>query len=58
MRDREQTIQFEMDYCQHYGRAKGCEMICKAGMDLKTTQVVPVGRKADQIRALHSWSHA
>ena len=44
MKDRERTIQFEMNYCQHYDpqpHGKGC----KAGMDLKTVQVVPTGEK-------------
>lgn len=42
MNRREETIQFEMNYCQHYGRGKGSDMICKAGMDLKTMQRVEV----------------
>lgn len=34
-----------MNYCQHYGRGKGSDMICKAGMDLKTMQRVPTKPK-------------
>jgi hypothetical protein len=40
MKSREEHIDFEMQYCQHYGRGKGADMICKAGMDLKTMQRV------------------
>lgn len=42
MKDREQTIAFEMNYCQHYRRGKGSDMTCGAGMDLKTTQIAHV----------------
>lgn len=42
MKDREELIAFEMNYCQHYGRASGADMICKAGMDMKTVQRVEV----------------
>jgi hypothetical protein len=45
MRDREKTIQFEMNYCQHYKRGKGADMVCSAGVDLKTLVKVPVGEK-------------
>lgn len=45
MKDREETIKFEMNYCQHYGRGKGADMICKAGMDLNTIKKVPTGAK-------------
>jgi hypothetical protein len=40
MKDREATIAFEMNYCQHYTRGKGADMICRAGMDLKVIQRV------------------
>ena len=43
--NREDDIAFEMNYCQHYGRGKGVDMLCKAGMDLKTIQSVPTGEK-------------
>lgn len=43
MKTREERIQFEMNYCQHYGRGKGADMVCNAGMDLKTVQCVPTG---------------
>lgn len=33
MTDREGTIAFEMNYCQHYTRGKGADMICKAGVN-------------------------
>lgn len=42
MKDREEHIAFEMNYCQHYGRGKDAEMICKAGVDLNTLQRVEV----------------
>ena len=42
MKDREATIAFEMNYCQHYGRGTGADMICKAGVDLKTLNRVEV----------------
>lgn len=45
MKDREETIAFEMNYCQHYGRGRGADMICKAGVDLKTLKRVPVGTR-------------
>lgn len=44
MKSREETIQFEMNYCQHYTRGKGADMICTAGMDLKTIKKVPTGQ--------------
>lgn len=40
---REKTIAFDMNYCQHYGRGKGADMICSAGMDLKTIKKVATG---------------
>lgn len=43
--NREKTIQFELNYCQHYTRGAGADMICKAGMDLKTIKRVPTGDK-------------
>lgn len=45
MKDREERIQHEMDYCQHYGRGKGADMVCAKGMDLKNMQRVPAGPK-------------
>lgn len=45
MKSREETIAFEMDYCQHYGRGKGSDMVCAKGVDLKTMQKVPTGEK-------------
>lgn len=44
MKDREETIAFEMNYCQHYDpqpRGKGC----KAGQDIKAIQNVQVGQR-------------
>ena len=43
MKPREETIAFEMNYCQHYGRGKGSDMVCAAGMDLKTIKHVKTG---------------
>lgn len=43
MKSREEHIEFEMNYCQHYARGKGADMICKAGVDLKTMQKVVTG---------------
>lgn len=48
MKTREETIAFDMNYCQHYGRGKGADMVCSAGMDLKTIKKVPTGK--DQIK--------
>lgn len=45
MKDREDTIAFEMNYCQHYTRGKGADMKCAAGMDLKTIKKVATGPK-------------
>ena len=45
MKTREGMIEFEMGYCQHYGRGKGADMICKAGVDLKTLQKVSTGHR-------------
>lgn len=45
MKSREEHIRFEMNYCQHYARGKGADMICKAGMDLKTIKNVATGDK-------------
>lgn len=43
MKDRKETIAFEMNYCQHYKNGKGAGMICTAGVDLKTLAKVPTG---------------
>ena len=45
MKTREEHIAFEMNYCQHYTRGKGADMICDAGMDLKTMQRVATGSR-------------
>lgn len=51
MSDRENHIQFQMNYCQHYGHCEGkskrpgSTMECKAGMDLDKIHKVPVGDK-------------
>lgn len=45
MKAREERIQFHMNYCQHYKRGKGADMVCTAGMDLKTLQKVPTGTR-------------
>lgn len=43
MNDREQTIAFEMNYCQHYGRAPGVglNMVCAAGVDIGSVRIMP-----------------
>lgn len=43
MKPREEIIAFEMNYCQHYRRGEGVNMVCKAGMDLKTIKHVKTG---------------
>jgi len=43
--NREDHIQFEMNYCQHYERGDGVDMVCKKGMDLRKVQVVACGEK-------------
>lgn len=48
MKQREERIAFEMNYCQHYKRGKGADMVCSAGMDIETIKSVPVGK--NQIR--------
>jgi hypothetical protein len=48
MKTKEEMIEFEMNYCQHYAKGKGADMLCKAGMDLKTIKKVPTGK--DQIK--------
>lgn len=48
MKTREERIAFDMNYCQHYGRGSGADMICKAGMDLNSIKRVPTG--ANQIK--------
>lgn len=45
MKTREELIAFEMNYCQHYKKGKGADMICDAGVDLKTFQRVATGTK-------------
>ena len=45
MKTREEHIAFEMNYCQHYGRGKGADMVCKAGMDLSKIKTVAVGKR-------------
>lgn len=44
MKTREETIEFEMAYCQHYTRGKGT-MVCAKGMNLEQVQVVNSGKK-------------
>lgn len=46
MKDREATIAFEMNYCQHYKNGKGAGMVCTAGMNLETIKRVSTGPKA------------
>lgn len=43
MKTREETIAFDMNYCQHYWRGIGADMVCTAGVDLKTLRRVPTG---------------
>lgn len=45
MKSREATIAFEMNYCQHYGRGPGADMVCKAGVDMEKMQKVATGAK-------------
>lgn len=45
---RERTIAFDMNYCQHYQNRKGADMVCTAGVDMKTLVKVATGTK--QIR--------
>jgi hypothetical protein len=45
MTTREERIAFHMNYCQHYARGKGADMVCSAGMDLTTMPRVPTGSK-------------
>lgn len=45
MKTREECIAFEMNYCQHYTRGKGADMICSAGMDIEAIKRVPTGKK-------------
>lgn len=45
MKSREEHIAFEMNYCQHYARGKGADMVCAAGMDLKTIKKVATGER-------------
>lgn len=41
MKDREETIEFEMNYCQHYhvGRLDKLEITCNKGMDIKSIRL-------------------
>ncbi|MEW7986630.1 MAG: hypothetical protein AB2799_12625 [Candidatus Thiodiazotropha sp.] len=41
MKDREETIAFEMNYCQHYhvDRDDGIAITCNAGMDIKSIRL-------------------
>lgn len=43
MKTKEERIVFDMNYCQHYKRGKGADMVCNAGMDLATIKKVPTG---------------
>lgn len=46
MKDREETIAFEMNYCQHYTTKPGPNGIsCAAGMNLDEIKNVPTGPK-------------
>lgn len=42
---RERTIEFDMNYCQHYKPGKGADMVCAAGMDIGKIKCVPTGDK-------------
>lgn len=49
MIDRQKVIEFERNYCQHYGRAENTAgMCCKKGHDLNKVQVVRTGNKSIQ----------
>lgn len=41
-KQREATIAFDMNYCQHY-YSRGLDKKCEAGQDIKNIQCVPVG---------------
>ena len=41
---RESIIEHDRNYCQHYGRGKGVDMVCARGMNLKEVMGVPVGK--------------
>jgi hypothetical protein len=45
MKTREEHIAFEMNYCQHYGRGNGADMVCKAGMDISKIRTVAAGER-------------
>jgi hypothetical protein len=47
MKDRELTIAFEMNYCQHY-KPQGSKIICTVGMDIRSLQ--RVATKPDGIK--------
>lgn len=45
MKSREEIIEFDMQYCEHYARGIGADMACKAGMDIKSIQKVATGAR-------------
>ena len=45
MKDREETIAFAMNYCQHY-KPQGAKTVCAAGADIKNIQRVATGPKS------------
>lgn len=50
MKIREQRIEWEMSYCQHYARGSGPDMVCKAGMDLNAVKRVRVPWGGREVR--------
>ncbi len=45
MKEREEHIEFAMNYCQHYHPRPGAEIGCGAGVDIRKMQRVPTGPK-------------
>lgn len=43
MKTHEELIAFYRNYCQHYKRGKGADMVCAAGMNRANIQKVPSG---------------
>lgn len=41
MKDREETIAFEMNYCQHYTTGRGLGITCAKGVDIASVRIRP-----------------
>lgn len=48
MKTRQELIDFDRKYCEHYTRGKGADMVCTAGVNLRELKKVPSG--PDQIK--------